>query len=585
MVSMTEERVQRRLAAILVADIAGYSALIGVDEAGTVRAFKGHMTALEPIIGLNGGRIVKSTGDGFLAEFSSVVDAVSCAAAMQRQMAKRNRDQPKNRQLVFRMGVHVGDIIVDGDDILGDGVNIAARLEGVAVPGGVAVSGRVYEDVVNKLDLAFEDLGPQELKNIARPVAVYALAIEAPKMERPKLALPDRPSVAVLAFENLSTDAEQEYFADGVTEDIITALSYVPWLFVIARNSSFSYKGLAVDVRKIGRELGVRYVLEGSVRRGGNRLRVTGQLVDAETGNHLWANHYDGTPEDVFDLQDRITEEVVGAIAPEIRSAEIARARRKRPDSLDAYDYFLRALAAVNNVQIDDAETNLDAALSSSPSFAKAKAMKAWCQTLLWRLKTVGDETVTMALDLAEEALEASDADLETQAYAGYTIAFFGRDFTRGIGHVERAISNCPSFAWGWTSSSLLHAYRGEVDKAIERSEQALRLSPYDPMVFRTCMALSIAHMTAKDFVRVLEYSRLGRELNTRAIYLLPWEIAALAHLGRMDEARGLAERFVALEPNASIGKIRKVFERNRVASETLWHPLHEGLRKAGVPE
>jgi adenylate cyclase len=582
---MAEERVQRRLAAILVADIAGYSALIGVDEAGTVRVFKGHMTALEPIIGLNGGRIVKSTGDGFLAEFSSVVDAVSCAAVMQRQMAKRNQDQPDDRQLVFRMGVHVGDIIVDGDDILGDGVNIAARLEGIAVPGGVAISGRVYEDVVNKLDLAFEDLGPQELKNIARPVVVYALAIDAPKMERPTLALPDKPSVAVLAFENLSTDAEQEYFADGVTEDIITALSYVPWLFVIARNSSFSYKGLAVDVRKIGRELGVRYVLEGSVRRGGNRLRVTGQLVDAETGNHLWANHYDGTPEDVFDLQDRITEEVVGAIAPEIRSAEIARARRKRPDSLDAYDYFLRALAAINSVQIDDAETNLDAALSSSPSFAKAKAMKAWCQTLLWRLKTVGDETTTMALDLAEEALEASDADLETQAYAGYTIAFFGRDFPRGIGHLERAISKCPSFAWGWTSSSLLHAYRGEVDKAIERSEQALRLSPYDPMVFRTCMALSIAHMTAKDFVRVLKYSRLGLELNSRVIYLLPWKIAALAHLGQMDEARSMAERFVALEPNASIGKIRKVYERNRVASETLWHPLYEGLRKAGVPE
>ena len=312
------------------------------------------MNALEPIIGLNGGRIVKMTGDGFLAEFSSVVDAVSCAAAMQRQMAARNRDQPKDRQLIFRMGVHVGDIIVDGDDILGDGVNIAARLEGIAEPGGVAVSGRVYEDVVNKLDLTFEDLGLRELKNIARPVTVYAIAIETPTAERPKLALPDRPSVAVLAFENLSTDAEQEYFADGVTEDIITALSYVPWLFVIARNSSFSYKGLAVDVRKIGRELGVRYILEGSVRRGGNRLRVTGQLVDAETGNHLWANHYDGTPEDVFDLQDRITEEVVGAIAPEIRSAEIARAKTKRPDSLDAYDYFLKALAA-----IDDAEQTL----------------------------------------------------------------------------------------------------------------------------------------------------------------------------------------------------------------------------------
>jgi adenylate cyclase len=379
---MAEERVERRLAAILAADVVGYSAFVGQDEEGTIRALKGHLSALEPIIGLHAGRIVKFVGDGFLAEFGSVVDAVSCADAMQRRLAERNGDRPHDQCLHFRMGIHVGDIIVDGDDILGDGVNVAARLESIAKPGGITVSARVYEDVERNLDLAFADLGARELYNIARPVRIYEVVRDTREVERTILELPDKPSIAVLPFLNMSADLEQEYLADGLTEDIISALSYVPWIFVIARNSSFTYKGLSVDVRKIGRELGVRYLLEGSVRRSGDRLRVTGQLVDAKTSAHIWADHFDGTLKDVFDLQDRMTEAVVNAIAPKIREAEIERAGRKHPESLTAYDLYLRALAALNNIQITEASILLDNAIAATSDYAKAKAVRAWCYTL-----------------------------------------------------------------------------------------------------------------------------------------------------------------------------------------------------------
>ena len=348
---------QRRLAAILAADVVGYSALVGRDDETTIRTLKAHIGVMEPMIGLHAGRVFKTTGDGFLAEFGSVVDAVSCAQAMQRQMAERNADQSDDLRLDFRMGVHTGDIIVDGDDILGDGVNIAARLEGLAKPGGVAVSARVHDDVINKLDVAFEDMWRHSLKNIAQPVHVYGITTGQHQVAAPVVELPDKPSVAVLPFTNMSAEADDDYFADGITEDIITALAYVPWIFVIARNSSFTYKGLAVDVRKVGRELGVRYVLEGSVRRSGKRLRVTGQLVDAETGNHIWAERYDGVVEDIFDLQDRISAAVVAAIAPEIQGAEIDRAVHKETASLDAYDAYLRGLNAINLGRLDEAQT------------------------------------------------------------------------------------------------------------------------------------------------------------------------------------------------------------------------------------
>jgi TolB-like protein/class 3 adenylate cyclase len=356
------ERPERRLTAILAADVAGYSRLTGLDEEGTHAQLQDHLRLLVyPKIAEHRGRVVKNTGDGLLAEFSSVVDAVRCAIDVQRGMAERNADVPHEKRIEFRIGINVGDVMVDRGDIFGDGVNVAARLEGLAEPGGICVSGRVQEDAQGKLEIAFENAGEQQLKNIARPVRVYRVRLSGavPSSHTP-LPLPDKPSIAVLPFQNMSGDPEQEYFADGMVEDITTALSRFGNLFVIARNSTFTYKGRPVDVKQVSRDLGVRYVLEGSVRMSANRLRITGQLIDATTGAHLWADRFDGELESLFDLQDQMTASIVGAIAPKLEQVEIERARRKPTESLDAYDYYLRGTAA-----IEQASSNADKELSN----------------------------------------------------------------------------------------------------------------------------------------------------------------------------------------------------------------------------
>jgi TolB-like protein/class 3 adenylate cyclase len=386
---MPEDQVDRRLAAIFAGDIAGYSRLMGANEEGTLRQLKAHRKELvDPKITEHRGRIVKTTGDGMLVEFVSVVDAVRCAVDIQRGMAERNAGVPSNERIEFRIGINVGDIIFDGDDIFGDGVNVAARLEALADPGGIMVSGVVHDQVRDKLSFGFEDLGEQAVKNIVCPVGVHRVhvaeqvapgksATVAGKMER---TVSDRPSLAVLPFANMSGDAEQEYFADGITEDIITALSKLRWFFVIARNSSFIYKGKAVDVKRVARELGVRYVLEGSVRKSGNRVRITAQLIDAATGNHIWAEHYDGELNDIFDLQDRVTTRVVGAIAPKLEQVEIERAKRKPTESLDAYDYYLRGMASLHQwtkESSDEALRLFYRAFELDPGFASAYGMAA----------------------------------------------------------------------------------------------------------------------------------------------------------------------------------------------------------------
>jgi adenylate cyclase len=343
---MAEERTERRLAAILAADVVGYSRLMGIDEKGTARAMREHRTAVDPIVAGHGGRIVKTTGDGILLEFPSIVAAVECAIAVQKLMTERNVDVPQDRRLLFRIGINLGDILIENDDILGDGVNIAARLEGIAEPGGICISESSYQQVRDRLAIPFEDMGEQQLKNIARPVRTYRVPNDGTlATERPTLALPDRPSIAVLPFSNMSGDVEQDYFADGMVEDVITGLARIKWLFVIGRNSSFAYKGKSIDIRQVGRELGVRYMLEGSVRRANARVRITSQLIDAQTGAHLWAERYDRPLDDIFALQDEITLSVIGAIEPSLRQAEIERVKRKRPGDLNAYDLVLRALA------------------------------------------------------------------------------------------------------------------------------------------------------------------------------------------------------------------------------------------------
>jgi len=381
---LATERVERRLTAILAADVAGYSRLTGFDEEGTHARLQDHLRSLvDPKIAEHRGRVVKNTGDGMLAEFGSVVDAVRCAVDVQRGMLERNANVPQEKRIEFRIGINVGDIILDRGDIFGDGVNVAARLEGVAEPGGICVSGRVLEDVQGKLDIAFEDAGEQQLKNIVRPVRVYRVRPGgAAATTRFSLPLPDKPSIAVLPFENMSGDPEQEYFADGIVEEIITALSRFRQLFVIARNSSFTYKGRAVNVKQVGCELGVRYVLEGGVRKAVDRVRITAQLVDALTGAHLWADRFDGALKDIFELQDKVTESVVGAIAPRLEQAEIERSKRKPTESLDAYDYYLRGMASIYQWTRESTSKALSLfyrAIELDPDFALAYAAAAMC--------------------------------------------------------------------------------------------------------------------------------------------------------------------------------------------------------------
>src|SRR5262245_11302273 len=370
---MTTE--QRRLAAILVADVVGYSKLIGSDEAGTLEQLHALRTeVIELQIAKHAGRLFKSVGDGFLIEFASAVQAVACAKAIQ--------EANSQGRLPLRIGIHVGDVVVQGDDLMGDGVNVAARVEGIAEPGGIAITRAVHEQVRDKLDLGFMDKGEIELKNIQRPVQVFVVGGAKASVAPTALLLPNKPSIAVLPFQNMSGDAEQEYFADGMVEDIITALSRFKALFVIARNSSFTYKGKAVDIKQVGRELGVRYVLEGSVRKAANRLRISGQLIDASAGGHLWADHFDGVVDDIFELQDRMTSSVVGAIAPKVEQAEIERAMRKPTESLDAYDCLLRAMAHYHLFTKDsllEARRLFRRATDLDPNYAAAYGFGVWC--------------------------------------------------------------------------------------------------------------------------------------------------------------------------------------------------------------
>ena len=385
---MAKQRVERRLAAILACDVAGYSRLMGADEEGTLSRFNAHRREfIEPQIAGHRGRIVKWTGDGILIEFASVVDAARCAVEIQCGMVKRNASIPHDKRIEFRIGIHVGDVIIEDDDIFGDGVNIAAQLEGIAQPGGVCISDDAYRYVRGKIDVVFRDAGERKLKNIALPMRVYELHTGGNPEVTSALALPDNPSIAVLPFQNMSGDVEQEYFVDGTVDDIITGLSRVKWLFVIARNSSFTYKGRAVDVKQVGRELGVRYVLEGSVRKAGDRVRITGQLINAESGAHVWAERYDRKFDDIFALQDEITLSIVGAIEPSLRQAEVERVNRKRPENLDAYDLALRALPDVYSVMpatVSKALVSLDQALTIEPHYATAHGYAAMCHHCLF---------------------------------------------------------------------------------------------------------------------------------------------------------------------------------------------------------
>jgi len=542
-----QARVERRLAAILAADVAGYSRLIGADEEGTLARLKAYRReVIDPKIAEHRGRLVKTTGDGLLVEFASVVDALRCAVEVQRGMSERNATAPPDNRIEFRIGVNVGDIVVEDDDIFGDGVNIAARLEGIAEPGRICISARVQEDAAGRLDPGFEDIGEQALKNIARPVRVFRVATGNRLVPAPALPLPDKPSIAVLPFANLSGDPEQEYFADGMVEEIITALSRIRWLFVIARNSSFTYKGQADDVKQVGRELGVRYVLEGSVRKAGGRVRITAQLIDATSGAHLWADRFDGSLEDIFDPQDKVASSVAGVIEPTLQAAETARSENRPTNDITAYDLYLRAYAMVlsSTRQSLEALFLLEQAIERDPRCGPALAWAAFCCLRLLRDGRSEDpaEDRLKGDDFARRALEVAGDDPGILANAALALAYFGEDIGAMIALVDRALGLNPNFARGWYISGVLRNWAGQPDIAIEHLEASLRLSPR-ARVGNSLAGIGAAHFLSRRFDEAVP--KLLLTIQDSPSFTHPYRVlaACYAHMGRLDEAREIFER------------------------------------------
>jgi TolB-like protein len=580
---------ERRLAAILAADVAGYSRLMGIDEEGTHEDLEAHCHELvEPKIQQHRGRIIKNTGDGFLAEFTSVIDAVRCAAEIQQGMTERNAEIPDDRRIDFRIGVHQGDIITDRGDIFGDGVNVAARLEGIADPGGICVSARVQEDVRGKLDLALDDIGEKQLKNIERPVRVYRILSENKAIRsRPALTLPDRPSIAVLPFQNMSGDPEQDYFADGVVEEVITALSRFRQLFVIARNSSFTYKGRAIDVKQVGRELGVRYVLEGSVRRAANRVRITAQLIDAKTGGHLWANRFDGTPDDIFDLQDQVTASVVGAIIPKLEEAEFNRAKFKPTESLDAYDYYLRGMMYFNqwtSESISEALKLFSKAIELDPEFASAHGLAAWCYTRRRQSHWMKDHPHEMAeLErLARRAIALANDDPVALYAGGWALVHVVGSVKEGAAAINRALTLNPNMTMAWHLSGWTNIYIGEPNKAIEHFARAMRLNPLDPLFQRMETGTTAAYILAGRYEQSSLFVQAALEQHPNDLPLLRVAAASHALAGKMTEAKKAVARICQLDPTSRLARAAELAPFRRPEDISRYR---DALQKAGLPE
>src|SRR5436190_3342748 len=592
---MSEDRVERRLAAILAADVAGYSRLMGIDEEGTLAALKGHRRAgIDPKITEHRGRIVKTTGDGILVEFASVVDAVRCAVDIQRLMAERNAAVPQDRQIQFRIGLNVGDIIIDDKDIYGDGVNIAARLEALAEAGGICVSRVVRDQVRDKLDFFFEDMGEREVKNIARPVRTHRIRLEgnnevptsatvaAPTESRPQ---PQKPSIAVLPFANMSGGAGQEYFSEGIAEDIITNLSHNHSFFVISRSTSFTYKGAAMDVAKVGRELGVRYVLEGSVRRAGNRARITAQLIEAASGHYLWADRYDRELADVFAVQDEISRNITGAIAPGIMAAEIQQAQRKDPNKLDAWDRTMRAhwhIRRFTREDLAEARRLLDEAIAFDPTSAMAYADLAFARhfeaVFGW-----GDgpaESHTRLGDAARKAVAADEGD--AMAHTALAIFdLFSSHHEEARRRLHRALDLDPNsmFARGYLGVS--YGFGGDYETALPHLAEALRLSPRGPLLVIWHLCRGWAALTAERYEEAVAFATQAGEANPEFPDIYAVLASANGQLGRAAPARAALDQLLRRMPGltASDERLDRPFARAADRERFL-----EGLRKAGMP-
>jgi TolB-like protein/class 3 adenylate cyclase/Tfp pilus assembly protein PilF len=591
---LTDERVERRLAAVLAADVAGYSRLMGVDEEGTLARLKViRRVVVDPTIAAHRGRIVKTTGDGVLVEFASAVDAARCALEVQRAMVTQNADVSEGARIEFRIGIHVGDIIVDGDDIFGDGVNIAARLEGIAEPGGVCISDDTQRQIRGKVDIAFADIGPQVLKNISEPMRAWRMQMNSDRSTAARVKplgashglpkLPDKPSIAVLPFQNMSGDPEQEYFADGMVEDIITALSRFSSLFVIARNSSFTYKGKAVDIKRVGRELGVRYVLEGSVRKAGGRVRITGQLIDTSNGAHLWADKVDSELTDVFELQDRITASVVSSIAPKIEQAEIERVRQNPTNVPGSYDSYLQGLALVARGQGADARRLFKRAVDQDPGYAAAYALAGYTYLVdQSQHGMIADASMrTDAVAFANAALKLTNDDALVLARSGQVLTYLGLEYDRGASLVEQAILLNPNLSVAWLARCWVSIMRADAERGIESFERVMRLSPLDPN--RPFFVAGIAH--CRWFQGRFEE---GRELAREAIQIRPHiqpfasYIANSVGLGDLPEAREAARRLLEFDPSFRVSGAAAIF---LIRSAEYREKFLSALRTAGLPE
>ena len=566
-----EPRPDRRLAAIMATDVVGYSRLIQTDEAGTLAALGIIRTAIEDQISQYRGRIANTAGDSVLAEFASAVEAVGCAIAVQQALAPSSET---DGNLQVRIGIHMGDVVSKNGDLFGMAVNIAARLEGIADPGGIVVSSAVRDDVVGKLPASFVDLGMKTLKNIEQPVRVYSLSGKSiagsPGRRRDTLPLPDKPSIAVLPFENLSGDREQEYFADGMVEEIITALSRMRWLFVIARNSSFAYKGRAVDVKQVGRELGVRYILEGSVRKAGNKMRIAGQLIDTSTGAHLWADRFDGEFDDIFDLQDQVATSVVGAIAPRLEEAEIERAKRKPTENLDAYDYYLRGMAIVGRMTRDGNDEALrmfSKAIEHDPDFAAAYARAAHCYVVRkangWM--TNQSQEIAETARLARLAVNLGKDDAVALCFGGYALGYVVGDLDDCAAFVDQALTLNPNLAVAWATSGWIKICFGDPDTAITNVSHALRLSPLDPRKYSWQHYMALAHLCAGRYDDAGSWA--ARALRNSPDNAGALRVAAASHAlaGRITEAQQAMARMRHLYPTlcvSGVGEILPPFRR-----------------------
>lgn len=588
--------VQRRLAAILAADVVGYSRLMSDDEAGTLDALRAHRDQLiEPKVAEHKGRIVKLMGDGLLAEFPSAVEAVQCAIEVQHALGERNADTPEQKRIIFRIGINIGDIIVEGDDIYGESVNVAARLEPMAAPGGICVSGSVYEQVRNKTSCAFRDCGRKSMKNIAQPIHVLELMLDDPldgnatmmAGSEPKVTTASEvPAIAVLPFKNLSGDVDQEYFADGVSEDIITLLSHNRSLTVIARNSSFTYKGQTVDLKQVGSQLGVRYLLDGSIRKGGNRIRVAAQLIDASSCKQIWAQHYDRVLEDIFAVQDEVTEAIVAAIAPELGKAEQQRATSKIADNLNVWEIYQRGMWHLYQRTKDDlaeARRLFGAALSLDPglSLACSALVDAYYYEVVLGLADSAAENRKTALQVARRAVELDPDDAAAHCAMGKA-RIVRREHALAIPSLQMAINLNPSLAWAHYGLGAAAVFSGSADEAITNLQQAIRLSPRDQHMGSFMVRLSESYLAKRDYESAVQWARKALMQQGFQWSRYAALIAGLGYLGEQDEAHRVLDDCLDQRPDFSISMVRG--GHLYTDSQTLDHYL-EGLRIAKVPE